>query len=182
VVTALRRAPAVRVRDTVLSPADIKRLLRLGPLPHEGGYFRETFRCALRVNTASGDRNAGTAIYYLLEPGIFSALHRLPGDEVFHFYMGDPVEMLQLHPDGSSRVVVIGSDLGAGMEPQLVVAGGVWQGCRLVDGGRYSLMGTTMSPGFDPADFELGARDSLVAAYPRERERITALTAPDANR
>jgi len=166
----------------MLSPADIRRILRLEPLPHEGGYFRETYRSAMRVSTASGDRSAGTAIYYLLVPGLFSALHRLPGEEVFHFYLGDPVEMLQLHADGSSRVVVIGPDLGAGMEPQLVVPGGVWQGCRLVEGGRYALMGTTMSPGFDPKDFELGARDSLVAAYPGERERITGLTAPVTNR
>jgi uncharacterized protein len=151
----------------MLAADDIKRLLRLEPLPDEGGFFRETYRSA-----------TSTAIYYLLAPGIFSAMHRLPGDEMFHFYLGDPVEMLQLQPDGSSRTITLGSDLMAGMEPQIVVLGGVWQGCRLKDGGRYALMGTTMSPGFDPRDFEPGNRDELMAAYPRERERIRALTHP----
>jgi predicted cupin superfamily sugar epimerase len=151
----------------MLGAQDIKRLLRLEPLPEEGGFFRETYRSA-----------TSTAIYYLLAPGVFSALHRLPGDEVFHFYLGDPVEMLQLHPDGSSRTITIGSDITAAMEPQIVVPGGVWQGCRLKDGGRYALMGTTMSPGFNAGDFERGNRDELLIAYPHERGRILALTHP----
>lgn len=149
----------------MLTADDIKRRLRLEPLPEEGGYFRETYRSS-----------TSSAIYYLLVLGIFSAIHRLPGDELFHFYLGDPVEMLQLHPDGSSRTVVIGSDITAAMEPQVVVPGGMWQGCRLKDGGRFALMGTTMSPGFDPRDFERGNRDQLIAAYPGERARILALT------
>ena len=81
-----------------------------------------------------------------------SALHRLPGDEVFHFYLGDPVRMLQLWPDGTSRKLVLGTDLGAGQVPQLVVPGGVWQGSVLVDGGAWALLGATMAPGFDYAD------------------------------
>jgi len=160
-----------------LSAEDVQRLLQLQPLPEEGGLFRETYRSALRVG-ATGDeqRSAGTAIYYMLTPGEFSALHRLPGDEIFHFYLGDPVEMLQLHPDGSSRVILIGSDLAAGMQPQVVVPGRVWQGCRLRDGGRFALMGTTMSPGFELRDFEPGLRESLLTMFPRERERILMLT------
>jgi uncharacterized protein len=158
---------------------DICRLLHLRPLPTEGGFFRETYRSALPMFAVSGgERSAATAIYYLLTPGIFSALHRLPGDEVFHFYLGDAVEMLQLHPGGATRVVMIGNDLRSGVEPQVVVPGGVWQGCRLRPGGRFALMGTTMSPGFDPRDFVPGKRDALCAEYPGERERILALTHP----
>jgi predicted cupin superfamily sugar epimerase len=121
----------------------------------------------MSMRSASGDeRDASTAIYYLLTPDTFSAMHRLPGDELFHFYLGDPVEMLQLRPDGVVQHVVIGNDLAAGMQPQVIVAGGVWQGCRLRDGGRVALMGTTMSP---------GSRDSLIASYPDARDAILQL-------
>jgi uncharacterized protein len=117
-----------------------------------------------------------TAIYYLLTPETFSALHRLRSDEVFHFYLGDPVEMLQLLPGGEGRLHVLGTDLAAGMRPQVVVPRDVWQGARLLPGGSLALLGTTVAPGFDPADCESGKRDALVAAYPDFRERIVALT------
>lgn len=157
-----------------LTADDIKRALALEPHPMEGGFFRETYRSKLRVPGA--DRNASTAIYYLLAPDTFSALHRLPGDEIFHFYLGDTVEMLQLWPGGSVRHVVIGGDLTRGLQPQVVVPGGVWQGCRLRSGGRFALMGCTMAPGFDAADFELGVRDALVSTYPSARDEIVYLT------
>ncbi|HET6349424.1 MAG TPA: cupin domain-containing protein [Candidatus Krumholzibacteria bacterium] len=158
------------------SADDIRRLLQLEPLPGEGGFFRETHRSAERTRTPAGERSAGTAIYYLLTHDIFSAMHRLPGDEIFHFYLGDPVDMLQLLPDGTSRTVTLGTDLAAGMRPQLVVPGGVWQGCRLRAGGKFALMGTTMSPGFDPRDFEVGKRGALITQYPSQRDAIMALT------
>src|SRR5947209_1241626 len=143
--------------------------LGLRPLPVEGGYYRETYRAALRLPADTlgpayaGGRAASTAIYYLLTPDTFSALHRLPGAEVFHFYLGDPVEMLQLGPapaDGG-RVVVLGTDLRAGQVPQAVVPGGVWQGGALAPGGRFALLGTTMAPGFEFADYQSGDRAAL---------------------
>ena len=171
--------PWIESRMQTLSADDIRRLLRLEPLPLEGGHFRETYRSALHMQSASGAmRSASTAIYYLLTPGIFSAMHRLPGDEMFHFYLGDAVEMVQIGPQGGARTVVIGVDIAAGMRPQVLVPGGVWQGCRLRDGGRYALMGSTMSPGFDPGDFELGDRALLIASHPDQREQIMALTRP----
>ena len=144
---------------------DIVRVLDLRPLPEEGGLFRETYRSRL-----------STAIYYLLTPEHFSAIHCVRGDEVFHFYLGDPVEMLLLNPDGHGNVVTLGTDLAAGMRPQVVVPGGVWQGSRLRDGGSYALLGTTMAPGFDIADFEIGQRASLIAKYPTFAARIAGLT------
>ena len=165
-----------------LTAEDVIRRLSLVPLPVEGGFFRETHRSDLRIPrevlpAAYRDpRPAGTAIYYLLTPATFSALHRLPGVEIFHFYLGDPVEMLQLRPDGSSDVVLIGTDLESGHQPQIIVPPGVWQGCRLVEGGRFALMGTTMAPGFDPDDFELGVRADLIARFPAHAPQITALT------
>lgn len=103
-------------------------------------------------------------------------MHRLPSDEVFHFYLGDPVEMLQLFPDGTGRVIVMGTDLAAGMWPQVLAPRNVWQGTRLAPGGTLALLGTTVSPGFDVADYEHGDRASLNAAFPAYRDRIVALT------
>ena len=165
----------------MLTVEALRRILGLVPHPVESGYFTETYRSAEHL-PASGlpsrygaARAAGTAIYYLLTPGTFSAMHRLASDEIFHFYLGDPVEMLQLAPDGGGRVVLLGTDLAAGMRPQILVPAGVWQGTKLIAGGRFALLGTTVSPGFDVADFELGRRETLAAAYPAFRERIAAL-------
>ena len=84
--------------------------------------------------------------------------------------------MLQLHPDGSHRVVVLGTDLDAGQRPQIVVPRDVWQGARLRPGGRLALLGTTVAPGFDYADYETGARAALLASHPAARDLLRALT------
>jgi hypothetical protein len=162
--------------------ADIIERLQLVPLMAEGGYFRETYRSGATIPSAaispgySGDRNVSTAIYYLLTPDTFSTIHRVKSDEVFHIYAGDLVEMLQLESNGAGRIVTIGNDLSVGNEPQLVVPGGVWQGCRLIAGGRWALMGCTVAPGFDYADFTAGDCAELVAHYPDFAEMIVALT------
>jgi predicted cupin superfamily sugar epimerase len=151
-------------------------LLQLQPHPVEGGFFRETYRCADSLDRTGDRRSISTAIYYLLTPKTVSALHRLPGDEVFHFYAGDPVRMLQLWPDGSTRTLVLGTDLKAGQVPQLVVPGGVWQGSVLAGGGAWALLGATMAPGFDYADYVGGNRAELTARYPDEAKMIERLT------
>ncbi len=154
----------------------------LKPHPEEGGYFAETYRSSEILSEKAlpiryrGIRTFGTAIYYLLTPEIFSAMHRLQSDEIFHFYFGDPVEMLQLWPDGSGKSITIGSDILKGMQPQVIVPRGVWQGARLVKDGKFALLGTTVSPGFELADYGSGRRDELVKSYPQFREVIIALT------
>jgi hypothetical protein len=159
--------------------------LELQPLPGEGGRFAETYRsaeiipgAALPERYGGNDRTLGTAIYYLLtdEAESYTALHRLRGDEIYHFYLGDAVEMLLLFADGSNQRVCLGQDLAAGERVQFVVPAGVWQGSRLQLGGSYALLGTTMAPGFDPEDFELGGRAELMERYPAERECIRSLT------
>jgi uncharacterized protein len=155
--------------------------LALVPHPEEGGYYRETWRSVMTFEPGgrfSGTRAAGTAIYYLLTPSTYSALHRLPGDEIFHFYAGDPVEMLMLSPGGESDVIVLGSNLAA-MTPQHVVPASTWQGTRLVASGEWALLGTTMSPGFDFRDYERG-RQELVDRYPSRRSMIESLLPRDA--
>jgi len=157
-------------------------LFNLKPHPEEGGYFVETYRSSETISRNAlpsrykGVRNFGTAIYYLLTPGTFSAIHRLQSDEIFHFYLGDPVEMLQLWPDGSAKVLILGADILNGMQPQGIVPRGVWQGARLLKDGKFALLGTTVSPGFEFADYESGHRDELVKSYPKYREWIIALT------
>jgi len=155
--------------------------LGLVPLEMEGGFFRQTYRCAEGVAAEAlpgryhGPRCFATAIYYLLTPGTHSQLHRLASDEVFHFLRGDPATMLHLHPDGSSRVVTLGRDLAAGQQLQVVVPRGVWQGCLLADGGAWALMGVTVSPGFEYADYEAPDVEALLRQYPDREDLIRRL-------
>jgi predicted cupin superfamily sugar epimerase len=165
-----------------MTPEAVIRRLQLQPHPREGGYFREMYRSSLAVPRAAlgtqypGDRSLSTAIYYLITPTTFSAMHRLPGDEVFHHYLGGAVEQLVLLPDNTSQVRVLGSDLENGELPQMVVPANAWQGARLRDGEGFALLGATMAPGFDFADYEHGNRDSLLSQYPSQAELIRLLT------
>jgi hypothetical protein len=168
------------------SAAFLKELLGLEPHPREGGWFRQTWKTAETIpgpalptryiSTREAGRAAGTAIYYLLEPESFSEMHRLASDEVFHFYLGDPVEMLQLYPDGTGRHLLLGQDLAQGQLVQTVVPQSVWQGSRLVEGGKFALLGCTVSPGFDYGDYESGRRQHLVRGWPEWAGMIEALT------
>lgn len=166
-----------------MTAEEIKAALGLTPHPREGGWFVQTYRAGEMIAPESfsdaryvGPRSTGTAIYYLLEPDTFSEMHRLQSDEVFHFYMGDAVEMLQLFPDGSGRVVTLGSDLAGDETPQIVVPRGVWQGSRLKSSGRWALMGCTVSPGFEYEDYETGERDALTAGWPEWKAMLEKLT------
>ncbi|MGA2673355.1 MAG: cupin domain-containing protein [Terracidiphilus sp.] len=155
---------------------EIKVLLHLEPHPVEGGCFRRTYTSTATVELPRGTRSAGTAIYYLLEAGTFSEMHVLSSDEIFHFYLGDPVEMLQLYPDGRSAVFTLGPDLQAGQHVQLAVPAGVWQGTRLVGDGKVALLGCTVTPGFDYADYRSGSYAELAEQWPAQAERINKLT------
>jgi predicted cupin superfamily sugar epimerase len=165
-----------------MTAEEIKALLHLVPLELEGGYFSETYRAEGIIPHSAlpaayrGPRNYSTAIYFLLTPDTFSAMHRLPSDEVFHFYLGDPVEMFQILPDGSSNTMILGTDLLHGQSPQIVVPGNHWQGARLAEGGEWALLGTTVAPGFDYADYEHGVHAKLIAEFPQHLDMLTALT------
>jgi len=164
-----------------MTAKEVIELLDLQLHPVEGGFFRETYRSSDVLPQSVLPRNPGarsvsTAIYYLLTPETVSALHRLPTDEVFHFYLGDPVEMLQLWPDGQSKTLTIGTDIRAGHLLQTVVPGGIWQGSVLKPGGTFALLGATMAPGFDYADYVTGDRDELTRVWPDRAELIKRLT------
>jgi predicted cupin superfamily sugar epimerase len=159
-------------------------LLKLEPHPREGGFFRETYRSEEVMPSSAlppryrGARSVNTAIYYLLTPKSVSALHRLASDEIFHFYLGDPVRMLQLFSDGRGREMVLGPDLARGQSPQVVVPRGVWQGSLLEPGGALALLGCTVAPGFEYVDYESAERGALVERYPAFAGLIERLTPP----
>jgi uncharacterized protein len=148
----------------------------LGLVPHpEGGYYAETHRSDVRVDAPQGGRAASTAIYFLLRPGTFSALHRVRSDEVWHHYRGAPVELHLLDEPAGHRVVPLGPDLGVGQRPQHVVPAGSWQGVLAAREGA-TLCGCTVAPGFEFADFEMPGRRELTRRMPTLRSWIERLT------
>lgn len=156
--------------------------LDLKPHP-EGGFYRETYRAgedidarALPERYRKTKRSVSTAIYYLLTPDTFSCMHRVASDEVFHFYLGDTVEMLQLHPSGAERVIELGPNFAGGQHLQTVVQAGVWQGARVKWGGAFALLGATVAPGFDFVDYEEGLCAELTKKYPTQEKLIAELT------
>ena len=194
-----------------MTSEDVKRVLHLQPHPREGGWYKRTWEAAEPLppeafldRRYAGPRPTSTAIYYLLEADAFSPMHVLKSDEIFHHYLGDAVEMLQLLPDGSSQRVILGREIASGQRPQWVVRRGVWQGCRLLregSGGErqnsgllgrgsglspggsrpspslgWALLGCTVSPGFEFEDYEEARAGDLLAKWPQQTDLIRALT------
>jgi len=157
------------------------RKLALEPHP-EGGYYRQTYRAELILPQQglpcqfSGPRPASTAIYFLLDGKVFSALHRLRSDEVWHFYLGGALLVHVIEADGSYNKIELGSDPEAGQVLQAVVKAGCWFAAEMKDVSSFALVGCTVAPGFDFADFELARPEQLVAAYPQRRQLIEKLT------
>lgn len=146
-----------------LRASDIVRILELEPLPSEGGMWVQSYR-----------DDHSSAIYFLIQDGDFSAMHRLPGPEIWHFHAGAPAQMLLLFPDGASLEPILGSDLASGQRPQVAVPPGVWQGASST--GDWSLLGTTMAPPYREDSFELGDGSLLGAHFPAALGRIQELT------
>lgn len=155
-----------------LAAAEVAQLLNLEPLAQEGGMFRRTWQTAEERD----GKPLSTAIYFLLTANSYSHLHRLPSDEVYHFYSGDPVELHLLGPEGEVRNVLLGGDLASGQVPQAVAPAGWWQGSRVIPGGAWALLGTTMCPGYGDEDYEHGSAAELKAQYPDAWEVIEQLT------
>jgi predicted cupin superfamily sugar epimerase len=153
---------------------------RLGmtTLPVEATYFVSTYRS--EANTDSGGP-VGTAMIglYSNDPPSRSLFHRLDFDEVWHFYGGDPMRLVLLHPDGTSADVIMGSDVPAGQLVQFVIPAGVWQAGELMPGGAWSLFGCTMAPGFTGTCFEGGRINDLMVTHPDRHADILRLGIPD---
>ncbi len=172
-------------REHTMTAAEVKKILGLVPHPCEGGFYIRTYEsgellpeAAFADSRYQGLRHTATAIYYLLEPGTFSEMHRLKSDEIFHFYAGDAVEMLQLHEQGTGQIIRIGNQLELSERPQVLAPRGVWQGSHLVRGGGWALLGCTVSPGFEFDDYETATREQLCSQWPAFSPLISALTRP----
>jgi predicted cupin superfamily sugar epimerase len=165
-----------------MTAEQIIKFFKMQPLRQEGGYYVETYRSAERIKKEAlpgrfaGDRNIGSIILYLLTAKTISLLHRLKSDEIFHFYFGQPVTMLHLHPDGKSEIITLGHNILKEQKVQVVVPAGVWQGAFVQPGGKFALLGCSVAPGFEEEDFELGNRNDLLNKYPDLREMILKLT------
>jgi uncharacterized protein len=167
-----------QVIDYLMKRFNLKKLPVEGGLYNRGYVSNENIPVEHLPERYKSEHPFGSGIYYLLtdHPDSFSAMHVLPTDEIYHFYLGDPVEMLQLFPDGSSKRILLGQDLQHGQEVQYVAPAGVWQGSHLLPGGSYALLGTTMAPGYIDEDFVLGQRSELTVQYPSRVELIKTLT------
>jgi len=172
-----------REGDDMQTAEEIIRVMDLKPLPEEGGYYRETYRSDYGTNPANvfdvdadSDRNLSTAIYYLVSAGSFSAIHRIKSDEVFHFYAGDPIEMMQIDAEGNKSNIIMGNNVLEGQVPQVVVPRNGWQALRLVEGGSWALWGTTVAPGFEFEDFEVGTRKQMLQLFPQHEDDIIRFT------
>ena len=152
-------------------------------LPHpEGGFYRETYRAELKLphaalpSTFRGARSACTAIYFLLEGDQFSAFHRIAADEMWHFYAGDALSVHEIDEAGEHIETRLGADPERGDRFQYVVPAGRWFGSRLAEGKGFALVGCTVAPGFDFAEFEIADRAALVGRYQRHKNVIERLT------
>lgn len=151
----------------------------LNLLPHpEGGYYKETYRSNSEQDFEGfkGLRNYATGIYFLIEKNNFSAFHKIKSDEMWHFYGGDALEVIEITPAGELKITEIGSDLKSGQHLQYVVPAGNWFGSRVKKGGEFSLVGCTVSPGFDFTDFEMADRKDLSDRFPQHLQIISELT------
>ena len=163
---------------------DIIAKLGLSPLSGEGGMFRRTYLSGQVIKKEAlstpypEDKPAGSAIMYMVTPNCYSRLHRLPTDEVYHFYLGSPVQLLLIPPEAEPFTVTLGQDIMAGMQVQYTVPAGYWQGSRLADGGDWALLGTTMAPAYSDTDYEDAPAEELMTAHPAFSEEIHRLTVP----
>jgi uncharacterized protein len=161
--------------------------LQLKPHP-EGGFYRETYRASLQIEQSAlpaafhGDRNASTAIYFLIDGENFSAFHRIAADEMWHFYAGTALAVEVIDPAGKHMQLLLGNNPDAGEEFQAVVPAGCWFASHVRDASSYSLVGCTVAPGFDFADFEIAKRAELSAQFPQHKQLIERWTRDDALR
>lgn len=166
-----------------MQASEIIEKLGLIPLPEEGGFYKETYRSSGLIPDNAlpdheGDRRFSTQIYYLVTPEEFSGLHRVKGsDEVFHFYLGDAVEMLQITECGKKKKVILGQNIPE-QSLQEAVPKGVWQGTKLLEGGQWALLGCSVSPGFEFADFEVKSRSEFLELFPHHEKDIYEYTRP----
>lgn len=163
----------------MLTRDEVIRALQMEPLKGEGGMFRKMFRSDETIPEGmlkgrNGPHVAYGSILYLLTPETCSRMHRLPTDEIWHFYLGASCETLVLRPDGTGYVNRLGQNITGGETVTAVVPRGCWQGTRITGEGDFALLGTTMAPDYEDIDYEDGTEE-LLEQYPQYAERILQL-------
>lgn len=159
----------------------------LGLIPHqvEGGYFRQTYKAKEKTLRAflperfDGDRAFGTSIYYLLPPKRISSLHLMFADETWHFYLGSPINLVEITPEGEAIETTLGTDIAAGQVPQHTVMHGNWLGAYNLEKDNYSLVGCTVAPGMELDDYRHGNPGDLLKQFPHLKAIIEKVTWPD---
>lgn len=170
-----------------LSPEEIRRLLNLVPHP-TCGFVDPTFLSKIMLPKAvlpaefGSDRSAGSAMYFMVTQETTIKLHKIRSDQLFHFYFGDPLEVLLLYPDGQAEIKVLGDDIRKDMRPQLFIPANTFHIYRVQGRGVYSLLATTEWIGVEPQDVELGDPNQLIASYPAMKKEILAFTGTEKNK
>lgn len=146
----------------------------------EGGYFTETYRSTVTHDFSMGKRNISTAIYFLLPHGHKSHLHRIQSDELWHFYLGSPLIVVEITPKGELIETILGHDILQGQQVQYNVKAGHWFGSYPLTkkSEEFSFVGCSVAPGFDYQDFELARAETLANQFPQHREVIESLSLP----
>jgi predicted cupin superfamily sugar epimerase len=166
-----------------MKPSAAYWIKKLQLTPHvEGGAFREVYKSDLVFPQTvlppafGGGRHACTSIYFLLEQGDFSSLHRIASDEIWHFYAGDSLLIYEIDITGLLLVHHLGCSMDNGEQFQCVIKAGSWFGAKLYQSGEYALTGCTVAPGFDYKEFELGTREKLLKQFPQHKLIIEEMT------
>lgn len=145
------------------------------------GFVNETYRSRQRISAGGvlqGSRPLGSVLYFLVTPEAHIVMHRIKSDQMYHYYLGDPLEVLLLYPDGNAAHITVGPDLRRGMRPQVMIPAETFHTSRLAAGGRYALLGTSEWGGVEPGDVEMGNVAALMKRYPSFTEVIQSFTEP----
>lgn len=148
----------------------------------EGGFYKETYRSKEQIEKNAlperftGNRNFGTSIYFMLTAGNFSAFHRIKSDETWHFYTGSSISVSMIFPNGELQIIHLGADFDSNEVFQFTVPANVWFASCLRKNNGYGLVGCTVAPGFDFADFEMANRKEMLNEFPHHKDCIEKLT------
>ena len=166
-----------------LSADEVRKLLKLEP--HATcGFVRVTFMSKERIAPGglpapfAAGRPVGSALYFMVTPGAPVRLHRIRNDQLYHYYLGDPLEVLMLRVDGTTERVVVGPDLRGGQLLQLLIPGNTFHTARVIGRRRWFLGASTEWPGVEPVDVEIGNVDALVAKYPQVADDLRTFPVP----
>jgi len=165
-----------------MTALDYIKHLNLAPHP-EGGYYKETYRATENIPNAglparfgpTRDRSFATAIYFLLPAGVFSAFHCIKSDEGWHFYAGGSIFIHVIDPSGRYTRLPLGPNLANGETFQAMVPAGAWFAAEPAPGTAFALVGCTVAPGFDFADFQMAKAEKLIQLCPEHGELINRL-------